>query len=148
MRRFEPLRAAISPMSATAGTPGGFVESCQTAFGLQGQMAQTIDELVLGGVDTAVAKNLRELVAAGNGEAQVIAAFLYALIESVVGRHLGRQFTRAVMKRWKEVAPDKALDTAMRTALAGVTETDWNWIPIDLDTGVLPVKSGPETLPV
>ena len=40
------------------------------------------------------------------------------------------------------VTPDKALDASMRTALAGVTQEDWNWISIGNDKGVLLVTSG------
>jgi len=101
-------------------------------------LPRTITELEYRGLDSVVADDLRRQVRAGHAESGVVAAFVYALTQSVIGDRFDRAIKRAILKGWKDALPGPALDNDMRAALAGVTAEAWNWIPVTHDTAVLP----------
>nr|WP_255527246.1 VWA domain-containing protein [Methylococcus sp. BF19-07] len=111
-------------------TPAGFVAALELELvGLvrQPKLPNRIDELAKCGLPEVIVANLRQLVAKGRDEAEVVAAFVYALSQSGIGDSFGRAFKRAILKDWKQVVPGREIDRVMSYALQEVARDNWNW---------------------
>lgn len=111
-------------------TPAGFVAALELELvGLvrQPKLPNRIDELAKCGLPEVIVANLRQLVAKGRDEAEVVAAFVYALSQSGIGDSFGRAFKRAILKDWKQVVPGREIVRVMSYALQEIARGDWNW---------------------
>ena len=82
------------------------------------------------GLPEKVLDDLRVLMTKGHSEAEVVAAFIYALSESAVGATLDRAVKRQILKGWKQASPLPALNAMVFEALVGISPIDWNWTSI------------------
>ncbi|HAN48042.1 MAG TPA: hypothetical protein DCQ20_04050, partial [Nitrospira sp.] len=101
----------------SAITPAQFIAQLVSAmlrFLRQPHLPKTIDDLVSLGLENDLADMLRKLVTDGHNELTLVAAFLYALSESPIGHLFGRSEKRAILKRWKDAAPDALLNKIMQ----------------------------------
>jgi len=88
---------------------------------------KTISELVHVGLDQVIALNLMEAIDSGFDEEEVVASFIYALSESVIGNIFSRSSKRVILKRWKDIGHRTSLAAEMRLGLASVTLNTWDW---------------------
>lgn len=118
-----------SPMAFISNMESALLENLR-----QPRLPDRIDELSQWNLDSEVLLSLRSLIAKGYDEAEVVAAFVYALTQSTIGGQFGRDLKRAILKVWKRVVPGRDLDRAMHHALKNVSVDAWNWRkdPIEL----------------
>ncbi len=90
-------------------------------------LPSTIDGLVSFGLENDLAEMLRKLVRDGHDELLIIAAFMYALSESPIGHLFGRNGKRAILKKWKDAAPDVLLNQLMRSELKELECNCWGY---------------------
>ncbi len=122
------------------GTPDAFVTNAERHFFMSGSgsgLPSSIDQIKAWGLPDEILMDLRRLVSEGHSEAEVVAAFIYALTQSAVGKVIDRGVRRIILKGWKHVVPGQALDAVMMESLAEITEEIWNWTPITLREEVL-----------
>lgn len=123
------------------GTPVAFVTNIERHFFMSSSgsgLPSLIDVIKPWRLPDEILMDLRRLVSEGHSEAEVVAAFIYALTQSAVGKTIDRAVRRIILKGWKHVVPGQALDAAMQESLVGITEEVWNWTPITLREEVLP----------
>ncbi|MDO9012000.1 MAG: VWA domain-containing protein [Gallionella sp.] len=117
---------AKSTLSGPAKFISNFANHYSSFLGLT-ELPNSIAELVAIEIDEEMACALRVMVASGYDEAEVIAAFIYALSESTIGNKFSRSFKRTILKHWKNVVKNHDIDAEMKEALAMVTLESWNW---------------------
>lgn len=116
--------------STIASPPAKFIATLEAAMAPsphQPQLPRTIGELEQCALDSEITRSLRELVAQGHEEAEVVAAFIYALTQSDVGECFGRAFKRAILKAWKQVVPDRDIDQQMAEMVKSISPDAWHW---------------------
>ncbi|CAK0781938.1 hypothetical protein CCP4SC76_8080005 [Gammaproteobacteria bacterium] len=118
-----------SDAASTQNTPAAFIAAliAWVTASRQPRLPGSVDELEQFGLDGNIANNLRNLVSQGQSEARVVAAFIHVLTQLPVGECFDRSARRAILKAWKQVVPDQALDQTMREALATTTQDAWYW---------------------
>ena len=124
------LRKKSVKATYATGSPADFLAKLENKYALflwQPKLPITIEELERLGLDAHVARSLREAVSRGNNEAQVVAAFIYALSQASIGANFSRSFKRAILKHWKQLVQSHAIDIEMQAGLASVTLDSWNW---------------------
>lgn len=90
-------------------------------------LPKTISEMERIGLDIYIANRLLHFMARGIDEEVVVASFLYAFSQTVVGESFGRSFKYAIHKRWKQVVKTHNIDSEMERALGQVTLVSWSW---------------------
>jgi Ca-activated chloride channel family protein len=136
--KLQPVGSMLDS-SVRQGSPVAFIQAMERDLSARTPMLPgTITALEYWGLDFSVVVSLRQRVKEGHAESEVVAAFIYALTQSVIGDQFGRSIKRAVLKGWKHVLPGQALDDDMKAALKDVTVDAWNWLPVDHDVAVLP----------
>jgi len=121
---------AVTPMQARP-TPVKFVENFTKKYSpslWQSKLPKSIAELVAIAIDEEVSCGLMEIVSAGHDEVEVVAAFMYALSESVIGDGLGRSLKRVIFKHWKQVVTNHEIDVEIQKRLSLLTAESWNWL--------------------
>ncbi len=111
-------------------TPAQFIarlESVMSQFQRDPRLPETIDDLVRLGLENDLAEMLRKLVREGHNELQLVAAFIYALSESPVGHLFGRSEKRAILKGWKDTAPEPLLNQLMQRELKELECDCWGY---------------------
>jgi len=119
----------------SAITPAQFIaqlESAMLRFLRQPHLPKTIDDLVSLGLENDLADMLRKLITDGHNELTLVAAFLYALSESPIGHLFGRSEKRAILKRWKDAAPDALLNKIMQRELKELESDCWGYVGDDV----------------
>lgn len=114
----------------SAITPAQFIaqlESAMLRFLRQPHLPKTIDDLVSLGLENDLADMLRKLVMDGHNELTLVAAFLYALSESPIGHLFGRSEKRAILKGWKDAAPEALLNQIMQRELKELESDCWGY---------------------
>ena len=134
--RSERLSVPVAPEDVP-GTPMAFIVAMEGGLSpelrdpvLPGQLL----DLARWGLADEIVRSLEALVSAGYDEAEVVAAFVFALTQSPIGARVERSYKRAILKCWKNVVPGRELDRMMQVALQEVTADAWHWreSPIDL----------------
>lgn len=111
-------------------TPAIFISNFKKeyfSFFWMSKLPKTISEMERVGLDIYIVERLLKYMAQGIDEEEVVASFLYAFSQTLVGESFGRTFKRAIHKRWKQVVKTHNIDTEMGRALAQVTSDSWNW---------------------
>jgi Ca-activated chloride channel family protein len=122
-------------------TPAAFVTNAEGHFftsGNNSDLPSLIDDIKPWGLPQNVIDDLRKLVSQGHSEPEVVAAFIYALTMSSIGKMIDRAVRRRILKGWKHVIPGQALDAAMLQSLALISGEEWNWTVIAIREEVLP----------
>jgi len=115
-----------STQSGPAKFMSNFANRYSSLFGWT-KLPDSVAELREIEIDDEIACALLEIVDLGHDEAEVIAAFIYALSESAIGVKFSRLFKRTILKRWKMVVKNHEIDSEMKESLAMVTLEAWNW---------------------
>jgi hypothetical protein len=79
-------------------------------------------------VDASIAQALRELIAAGWSEADVVLAFWLALLESDVSDEFARGHRRGILRATHQ--SPAALGSWMKLAIRGTNAERWSWLPV------------------
>jgi len=111
-------------------TPAIFIAkftNSYTSFLRQPKLPKSITELENVGIGSDMTNRLLKYIAQGYDEAEVVAAFIYALSQSAIGEKFSRSYTRAILKHWKQVVKNHEIDVEMQVGLASVTTDSWNW---------------------
>jgi Ca-activated chloride channel family protein len=114
----------------SATTPAQFIadlESVMSQLPREPRLPETIDDLVSMGLENDLTEVLRKMVKDGYDEMEIIAAFIYALSESPIGHLFGRIGKRAILKGWKNAAPDALLNQLMRHELKELECDCWGY---------------------
>jgi hypothetical protein len=145
--RSEKLRSFLDlddtvQQSADLDAPAGFIAALEVKLAaslLQPKLPVQLSELEQCGLVKEILKSLYGLVMDGHDEAEVVAAFVYALTQSAAGECFGRSFKRAILKAWKQVVPGREIDRALHDALRETTREAWNWAdePVSLVRGTV-----------
>ena len=127
--RSEKLRSHLDSLVAP-DTPVAFIGYMEVL--LSGNLRtpilpESLADLARSGLDANIVRGLSVIIAKGYDEIHVVAAFIHALTQSVVGDSFGRVYKRAILKVWKQVSPDPALDRVMQEALTDISAEAWNW---------------------
>ena len=112
-------------------TPARFVENFAKKYSpslWRPKLPKSIAQLVAIAIDEDVACGLMEIVDTGLDEAEVVAAFIYALSESVIGDGLGSSLKRVIFKNWKQVVTNHEIDVEIQKRLSLLTAESWNWL--------------------
>jgi len=133
--RSERLRSHLDSL-ASPDTPVAFIGFMEVL--LSGNLRtpilpESLADLARSGLDADIVRGLSVLVAKGYDEIHVVAAFVHALSQSVVGDSFGRSYKRAILKVWKQVSPHPELDRVMQEALRDISTESWNWRQETLD---------------
>lgn len=122
--------AAAATAIPVSSTPATFIENfanAYTSFLRQPKLPTSIAELVAIAIDENVACGLQNIVALGHDEAEVVAAFIYALSQSAIGERFSRSFKREILKHWKQIVQNHEIDVEIQAVLASVTADSWSW---------------------
>lgn len=110
-------------------TPRQFVERL-TAAACQSSMApklpESIAELEALDLDPAIAAAIRRLLDAGCAESVLVIALLHALSASSISGLFEKNLKRHILKRWKEINPEKDVITRIEQVLMEVTNDEWH----------------------
>lgn len=133
--RSEKLRSHLDSL-ASPDTPVAFIGFMEVL--LSGNirtpiLPESLADLARSGLDADIVRGLSVLIAKGYDEIHVVAAFVHALSQSVVGDSFGRSYKRAILKVWKQVSPNPELDRVMQEALRDISTEAWNWRQEPLD---------------
>ncbi|MDO8464211.1 MAG: VIT and VWA domain-containing protein [Gallionella sp.] len=122
--------AAVGTTIPVSSTPATFIENfayAYTSFLRHPKIPTSVAELLAFAIDEDVACGLQNIVALGHDEAEVVAAFIYALSQSAIGDKFSRSFKREILKHWKQIVQNHEIDVEMQNGLASVTADSWNW---------------------
>jgi len=114
----------------SAKTPAQFIahlESAISQFTQEPRLPESIDDLVGLGLEKELAEMLRNLVKDGHDELKLVVAFVYALSESPIGHLFGRSEKRAILKGWKDTAPEPLLNQLMQRELKDLECDCWGY---------------------
>jgi predicted nucleic acid-binding protein len=81
------------------------------------EQPKTIEELKQVGLSEEVAAALREIVATGFNENEVVASFLFALTQSDMSESFDRAYSRVIQKNWKVVVKNHDVDVEVQKVL-------------------------------
>jgi hypothetical protein len=132
--RSEKLRSYVE--NTVVDTPVAFIaymEATLSANLRTPRLPESLVDLARSGLDADIVRGLSLLLTKGYDEIHVVAAFIHALTQSVVGESFGRSYKRAILKAWKQVSPHPELDRVIQEVLRDISTEAWNWRQEPLD---------------
>ena len=122
-------------MKQSAYTPAEFIarmESATYQVLRAPKLPKTIKDIEAWGMPSEDSDHLSAFVRKGHAETTVVIAYIYALSESRIGHLFGRALKRAILKGWKDAAPDTTLNKCMHDLTKDIDTQSWGY-PIDAD---------------